>query len=85
MNSEELIARNLLGMLNFWVIQWLCIRIAVCIEETDAGPEMCPKVGSRVVGYALLKVWPLSGYFGWPFLYWGETQWIQQKNHDQIR
>jgi len=58
LTKERLFNKSILFYLNFFLVQWLFMRIGVVIE------------GSDVIGFRLIKpVLPISGWFGTKFIY----------------
>lgn len=56
-----------LGILNRYILQWLCVRLARKIDEDD-----------KPVGWTLLRwVRPLSGYGGRPFVFLGKRERVE--------
>ena len=53
---------TLLHIINYCFLQWFFVRLAKI--------RLAKSVDARM-GWTLIKVWPLSGYGGRPYRYWG--------------
>ena len=61
---------TLLHLFNFLILQWLGLRLAAIVEEAGAD-GMNPPIETVITGWTIIRVLPVSGYFGLPFVYWG--------------
>ena len=55
-----------LHILNFILLQWFFIRLAKVVDDDGV-----------TIGWCIVRLWPLSGYWGRPFKYAGKAIHLQ--------
>lgn len=64
---------SLLGILNFVVVQWFCVRLQVSFDRVCIAGEQGRWWDREIpvsdeIRFSLLRwVWPLTGWWGWKY------------------